>query len=120
MICSDLCKRQSTHAATMLVLVLLLIAISRPVHDTATYKLLTSNFPACTYHDRLKKIFFILRVPQMQLTPPLLGLTVKAALAADLSHIWSVRMLGYCGAYLSPKMPAVMNSIGTGAVNHSI
>lgn len=52
----------------------------------------------------------------MQLAPPLFGLTIKTALAADLSHVWGVRMLSDCGAYLAPKMPAVGNNIFRGAV----
>ena len=55
----------------------------------------------------------------MQLAPPLLGLTIKTALAADLSHVWGVRMLGDCGAYLAPKMPAVGTNIFRGAVSDS-
>ena len=46
----------------------------------------------------------------MQLAPPLLCLTIKAALAADFSDIRCVRMLGNLCAYLASEVPAAFKS----------
>lgn len=78
----------------------------------------TGSVQHAAHHDRLNEIFFVLRVPQMQLTPPLLCLTIKAALATDLSYVWGIRMLSNCRAYLAPEIPAV-ECICRGPVTHA-
>jgi len=45
------------------------------------------------HQDWFNQIFFLFRIPQVQLTPPLLCLAIKAALAADLGDIRCFWML---------------------------
>ena len=63
------------------------------------------------YQDWVKKPLILLRIPQMQLTPPLLDLAVKAALATDLAYIRGLRMKRYGGVDFAPQIPTTASAV---------